>query len=132
MRMAPALIATAGLLISPGCGAGERKAQPSREEPVRRAAYLSAIARDVLASCAGSAARAETRTQAVRHAELKQLATLKDASHAIWLGENDHAGLSRIEAPESCGPGEAGYSAALAGYSRSLDALAARIAEYRQ
>ena len=129
--MAPALVAT-GLLIAPACGTGERRAEPSNDEPLRRAAYRSAIARDVLASCRGSVARGETRAQAVRHAELKQLAALRDASHPIWLGENVHAGLSRLEPPPACGPGEASYRAALADYSRSLDALAARIAEYRE
>lgn len=129
MRAAAGMV-SAAMLLAPACGEADR-GPPTKEEPVRRAAYLSAIARDVLASCPGGPGRGETRVEGVRHAELKQLAALKDASHAIWLGENDHAGLSRLEAPRACGAGEAGYRAALVDYRRNLDALAARIAEYR-
>ena len=46
-------------------------------------------------------------------------------------GENDAAAVNRVTAAERCGPGEAARRAALAAYSRSLDALAGRLAEYR-
>lgn len=128
--MAPALLATAGVLLAPGCGRDERKA-PSRDEPVRRAAYRSAIARDFLASCRDSELRNDARRQAARHEELKQLAAGKRASEAIWWGENDYAALSRVRERQMCLPGDAAYRSALADYSASLDALAGRIAEYR-
>ena len=127
MRMVPALIATATLI---GCDR-EAKAPASAGEPVRRAAFRAMIARDFLASCPGGAMRAATLRQAERHGELKVLGTAKRASHALWLGENDHAGLARHGTRAPCAAGEAAYRAALADYGATLDALAARIAEYR-
>jgi len=122
---------SAAVLLAPGCGQTERKAS-SNDEPVRRAAFRSMIARDFLASCPGAGARPETARQAQRHAELKQLGARKGAGHALWLGENDHGGLARHDDRRPCAAGEAAYRGALGGYGATLDALAGRIAEYRQ
>ena len=127
MKMAPALIATAGLLASCGDAKGPT---PSAEEPVRRAAFRAMLARDFLGSCPGGA-RPEGLRQAERHGELKQLGARKGAGHALWLGENDHAGLAPHGERERCLPGEEASRSALADYGGSLDALAGRIAEYR-
>ena len=130
MKAMAALLASAGLLAS--CGDSERRAAGSRDEPVRRAAYLSAIARDFLVSCPGSELRGEARRQRARHEELKQLAAGKRAVEAIWRGENEYAALAQVWERRMCQPGDAAYRSALADYSVSLDALAARIAEYRR
>ena len=127
--------ATAGMLsaaalLSSGCG-GEAPARGEREEPVRRAAFRSLAARDFLLTCPAGAGRRETDYQAQRLAELKRLGGEKGAGRAIWLGENDWAGVSRYGDRERCEPGEAAYLEAVAAYSGTLDALAARIAEYR-
>jgi len=130
---ATAGMVSAAMLLAPGCGReDERKARPSNEEPVRRAAFRSMIARDLLASCPGGGPRSASLRQAERHAELKQLALRKGAGHAIWLGENDHAGLGRHGERERCAAGEEPYREALAQYGGALDALAGRIAEYRE
>jgi len=118
---------SAAMLLAPGCGRPEPKAV-SREEPVRRAAYKSLLARDLLASCGQSAPGAE----AIRHDELKRLASQAGAGHAIWLGENDFAAVRRVSPAERCGSGEPARRAALLGYGGALDALAGRIAEFRQ
>lgn len=118
---------SAAILLAPGC---ERRPEPrnSKEEPVRRATYLAILARDLLASCpAGGASAAE----AARYGELTRLAAQVGAGHAMWLGENDAAAVSRVTATPGCAAGEAPRVAALAAYSRSLDTLAGRIAEYR-
>lgn len=125
--------ATAGMLsavmlLAPGCERRAEKAD-SREEPVRRAAYKSLLARDLLAGCpAGGVPDVER----VRYEELKRLAAQLGAGHAIALGENDFAAMRRFPKGGRCGPGEAGRAAALAAYARTLDALAGRVAEYRQ
>lgn len=129
MKRVAALLASAGLLAS--CGDSDEQAAGSRDEPVRRAAYLSAIARDVLVSCPGSELRNESRRQRARHEELKQLAAGKRALEAIWRGENQYAALAQVRERQMCQPGDAAYRSALADYSASLDALAGRIAEYR-
>jgi len=118
---------SAAILLAPGC---ERRPEPenSKEEPVRRAAYRAVLARDLLDSCPAGGAPAG---EATRFEELKRLAAQSGAGHALWLGENDAAAVRRVAAGEGCGPGEAPRQAALAAYSRSLDALAGRIAEYR-
>lgn len=124
---------SAAMLLAPGCGRDdERKATPSKDEPVRRAAFRSMIARELLASCPGGGSRSESLRQAERHAELKQLAMRKGAGDAVWLGENDHAGLSRHGERERCAAGEEPYRQALAQYGGTLDALAGRIAEHRE
>jgi hypothetical protein len=118
---------SAAILLAPGC---ERRPEPrnSKEEPVRRAAYRAVLARELLDSCpAGGTPTGE----AARYQELKRLGTLGNAGHAIWLGENDVAAVNRVTRAAPCGPGAAPRAAALAAYSRSLDALAGRIAEYR-
>lgn len=125
--------ATAGMLsavmlLAPGCERRADKAD-SREEPVRRAAYRSLLARELLAACpAGGVPAGES----ARYEELKRLAVQREAGRAIALGENDFASMRRFPEGERCGPGEAGRTAALAAYSRSLDALAGRIAEFGQ
>jgi hypothetical protein len=118
---------SAAILLAPGC---ERRPEPgnSKEEPVRRAVYRAVLARELLDSCPAGGAPAG---EAARYDELKRLAVQGEAGHAIWLGENDAAAVNRVTPAERCGPGEAPRTAALAAWSRSLDALAARIAEYR-
>ena len=118
---------SAAILLAPGC---ERRPEPrnSREEPVRRAAYLAGLARAYLDGCpAGGTPAGET----TRYEELRRLAAQTGAGHALWLGENDLAAVSRISTSPRCGPGETPRRAALAAYGRSLDTLAGRIAEYR-
>ncbi len=127
--MAAVLMASIGLIS--GCEGGGKATAGSRDEPVRRAAYLSAIAREFLVSCPGSELRNEARRQAARHDELKQLAAGKRAANAIWRGENEYAALAQVGERRMCRPGEAAYRAALAEYSASLDVLAGRIAEFR-
>jgi len=128
MRMAPALT-MAGLLLA--CDGAPDRSNASREEPVRRAAFRAMIARDFLASCPGGA-RPEGVRQAGRYAELKQLALRKGAGHAIWLGENDYGAFGPHSEREPCLAGEEPYREALAQYSGTLDAMAGRIAEYRE
>jgi len=127
MRGAAASVLSAAILLAPGCG---QRPEPrnSKDEPVRRATYLSALARDLLDSCpAGGTPAAET----ARYEELKRLALGAGAGHAVWLGENDAAAVRRVSAGERCGAGAAPRAAALRAYSRSLDIMAGRIAEYR-
>lgn len=118
---------SAAILLAPGC---ERRPEPrnSKEEPVRRAAYLSVLARELLDSCPAGGVPAG---EATRYGELTRLAVQTGAGHAIWLGENDAAAVSRVSPATRCGTGDAARQAALAAYSRSLDTLAGRIAEYR-
>ena len=118
---------SAAILLVPGC---ERRPEPrnSKEEPVRRAAYLAVLAREQLDSCPAGGAPA---SEATRYEELKRLAAQTGADHALWLGENDAAAVNRVTAAERCGPGDAARRTAATAYSRSLDALAARLAEYR-
>ncbi|HTU12011.1 MAG TPA: hypothetical protein VMG08_14065 [Allosphingosinicella sp.] len=118
---------SAAILLAPGC---ERRPEPrnSKEEPVRRAAYLTALARELLDTCPAGATPVG---EAARYEELKRLAAQTGAGHALWLGENDAAAIRRVSAGERCGAGEAPRRAALGAYSRSLDSLAGRIAEYR-
>jgi hypothetical protein len=118
---------SAAILLAPGC---ERRPDPrnSKEEPVRRAAYRAALARELLDTCpAGGTSAGE----AERYEELKRLAAQTGAGHALWLGENDYAAVGLVSTGSRCGPGEAPHQAALAAYGRSLDTLAGRIAEYR-
>jgi hypothetical protein len=118
---------SAAILLAPGC---ERRTEPrnSKEEPVRRASYLAVLARELLDSCPAGATPAN---EAARYEELKRLAVQTGAGHALWLGENDAAAVSRVTPAERCEPGAPAYQAALTRYSRSLDGLAGRIAEYR-
>ena len=117
---------SAAILLAPGC---ERRPEPrnSKEEPVRRAIYLAALARELLVSCPQGGT---TASEAARYEELKRLAVLSEAGYAVWLGENDAAAMRRVSPGETCGPGEAPHRAALTAYRRSLDTLAGRIAEY--
>jgi hypothetical protein len=119
---------SAAILLAPGC---ERRPEPrnSREEPVRRATYRAVLARELLDSCPASG---EPGGEATRYEELKRLALQTGASHALWLGENDAAAVNRVTPPERCAPGEAARRAALIAYSRALDGLAGRLAEYRR
>jgi hypothetical protein len=121
---------SAAMLLAPGCGRDERKAT-SNEAPVRRAAFLTMIAQDFLASCPGGA-RAEGQSEVARYAELKRLGFRKGAGHAIWLGENDFGGTAQHSDRPPCRAGEQAYSAALAAYSASLDGLAGRLVEFRE
>jgi hypothetical protein len=122
---------SAALLLSPGCGRNDEAKAPGREEPVRRAVFRSLIARDFLASCPAGAARPETLREAGRFEELRRLALQKGAGHAVWLGQNDYAGLSGHADAERCEPGEEAYGAALARYGGTLDAMAASAAAFR-
>ena len=122
---------SAAILMSPGCERrGEHKAA-SADEPVRRALYLSLIARDHLLSCPGGAARSETLAETGRFEELRQLALRKGADQAIWLGENDFAAVRPFDERPPCARGEAPYRAALAAYGGALDAFAGRVAAFR-
>ncbi len=118
---------SAAILLAPGC---ERRPEPrnSKEEPVRRAAYRALLARELLESCPAGGAPA---SEVARYRELTRLAAQSGAGHAVWLGENDVAAVRRVSAGERCAAGEAPRRAALTAYSRSLDMLAGRIAEYR-
>ena len=118
---------SAAILLAPSC---ERRPEPrnSREEPVRRAAYRAVLARELLESCPAGGVPAD---QAARYGELKRLGMQGGAGHAIWLGENDAAAVNRVTPAQYCAAGEAPRAAALVAYSRSLDMLAGRIAEYR-
>lgn len=118
---------SAAILLAPGC---ERRPEPrnSREEPVRRAAYLAVLARELLDSCPAGGVPG---SQAARHGELTRLGVQTGAGHAIWLGENDAAAMNRVSPARLCEAGEPARQAAVVAYSRSLDALAGRIAEYR-
>ena len=118
---------SAAILLAPGC---ERRPEPrnSKEEPVRRAAFRAVLARELLDSCPAGRTPA---SEAERYQELKRLAAQSGAGYPLWLGENDVAAPARVSAPARCGPGEAPRQAALVAYSRSLDTLAGRIAEYR-
>ena len=121
---------SAAVLMAPGCGSSSAPDQ-ARAEPVRRASFRSLVARDFLISCPGSAGRSETAFQSARLDELKQLAIRKGAGRAIGLGENDWAAVSRYDEREPCLAGEEAYGEALAEFGGTLDALAARIAEYQ-
>lgn len=130
MRATTAGAITAAVLLAPGCG-GEAPAAPDEDEPVRRAAFRSLAARDFMLTCPAGAERRETQYHNGRFDELKQLASRKGAGNAIWLGENDWAGLSRYGDREPCAAGEEAYTQALAAYSATLDRLARAIAEHR-
>ncbi|WP_129790848.1 hypothetical protein [Sphingosinicella sp. CPCC 101087] len=131
MRAATATagMVSAAVLLAPGCGSSP-ESSTSRDEPVRRATFRSLAARDHLATCSGGSRRPETLYQVERLEELKQLAARKEAAQAVWLGENDWAGVARYARREPCKPSEAAYADALAEFSGSLDRLAGRIAEY--
>jgi len=124
-------MASAAMLLAPGCGGGAGKAPASADEPLRRASFRSLAAREFLFSCPGGAARGETRAAIARHEELKQLALGKDAGHAVALGENDWAGLRRHDERGPCAPGDKAYFEALAAFRGALDTLAGRIADHR-
>ena len=131
MRPAAAMagMASAAMLVAPGCGTAPRS-NPGADEPVRRANFRSLVARDFLLTCGGASARRETRTAMARHEELKQLGLGAEAGHALALGENDWIGLRRHARRAPCAAGEAPYRAALAAYGNSLDALAGRLADH--
>ena len=126
-------VISAAMLLVPACGDDADGAKTENGyEPVRRATFRSLAARDFLVNCPGGAARAETGYQVRRLEELKQLAIRKNAGRAIWLGENDWAGVARYSDREPCEGGEEAYRQALAAFSGTLDALAERIADYRE
>ena len=120
------------ILLAPSCSEDKESGSADPMEPLRRATFRTLAARDFLASCPGGPARAETLPQVRRLEELKQLAIRKNAGRAIWLGENDWAGVARYSNREPCEPGEEPYREALAAFSGTLDSLAGRIAEYRE
>jgi hypothetical protein len=128
-RAATAGVVSAAILLAPGCGGGASKGPPA--DPVRRASFRSLVARDFLARCPGGSARAETRLELERLAELNRFAFEKGAVRSLQLAQNDWAGLAPRDRRPPCAPGEAAYRAALADFSRSLDSLAAGIREYR-
>ena len=123
-------VISAAVCLSPGCGSDGQAAADS-DEPLRRAAFRSLAARDFLLTCPAAAGRRDAAYHSGRYEELKRLAVRKGAGRAIWLGENDWAGLSRFDEREPCGPGEDSYRRAVAAYSGALDAMVGRIAEYR-
>lgn len=131
MRGARAAAVSAAMLLAPACdGGGE--ADPEGDEAVRRAGYRVHLARDFLASCPAGRGRAETEAQLARLRHLRRLSVGKRAGHALWLGENEWNAVRGRAEPEPCPPGEAAYRAALADFSRSLDALAAEIRDHRE
>ena len=121
---------SAAMLLGPACGSAPTRDAPTRDEPLRRAGFRSLAARELVASCPGSAGRFDFAYQASRHDELKQLAARTGAGTALSLGENEWAGVSRVARPEPCGPGEVAYSEGLVAYRAALDTLAARIADH--
>jgi hypothetical protein len=122
---------SAALLLAAGCGDTGSGPSADAMEPVRRATFRSLAARDFLVNCPGGAAQETTALQVRRFEELKQLALRKEAGRAIWLGENDWAGVARYSDREPCQPGDEAYRQALAAFSGTLDELAGRIADYR-
>lgn len=122
---------SAAVLLAPGCDAPGQPDAAHEGDPVRRASFRALAARDYLHSCPQGAVRPESERQHDRLAELKQLAAGKGAGRAIWLGENDWAGVARYSDRAPCGPGEPAYRQALAAFSATLDQLAAGIAGHR-
>jgi len=122
-------IAFATMVAISGCGS-EKMAPPA--DPLRRASYRSLAARDFLLGCPGAPARAETRAEVARLAELNRFAIEKGATASLQLAANEWAGIAPHDTRARCAPGEAAYRAALADFSRSLDELAAGIGEYRR
>lgn len=125
-------VASVVVLLAPGCGQNDGKAPASADEPLRRANFRSLAARDFLVTCSGGAARAETVAAIRRHEELIQLGAAKDAGHVLALGANDWAAIRRHDDRPRCAAGEAAWRAAFDDYDRTLDALAGRIADYRE
>jgi hypothetical protein len=124
--------ATVGLMVTALAGCGrDADNRAGTADPVRRASFRSLAARDFLATCPGSAARAETRRELERLAELNRFAFEKGALASLQLAANDWAGLAARDRRAPCAPGEAAYRAALAEFATSLDGLAAGIREYR-
>lgn len=122
----------AAILFAPGCGEKPEAPSSNPMEPLRRATFRALAARDFLSSCPGGPTRAESLVQFGRHEQLKQLALAKQAGQAIWLGENDWAGVARYSRREACQAGEEEYREALVGLTSALDVLAGRIAAYRE
>ncbi|HEV2816977.1 MAG TPA: hypothetical protein VGW40_07135 [Allosphingosinicella sp.] len=123
-------VAIAAILVAPGCGGGQDRPAPA--DPLRRASYRSLAARDFLLGCPGAPARAETRREIERLAELNRFALEKGAQASLQLAANEWAGIAPHDTRARCAPGEAAYGAALADFSRSLDDLAVGIREYRR
>src|SRR5690349_16154530 len=107
----------AAILFVPGCGPDLPPKATNPMEPLRRATFRTLAARDFFISCTGSDVRPDTISQTRRFEILKQLAVRKRAGQAVWLGENDWAGVSRYSEREPCEPGEEPYREALAAYS---------------
>jgi len=124
-------MASAAMLLAPGCGGSGGKAPASAGEPLRRANFRSLAARDFLIGCDGGAARAETAAAVRRHEELIQLGAAKEAGYVLALGENDWAAIGRHDDRPRCAPGEDAWRVAYRDYDRTLDVLAGRIAAYR-
>ena len=122
----------AAILFAPACGPDPQPKSTSPLEPLRRATFRTLAARDFFISCPRSAVRGERVTQIRRLDILKQLAVRKKAGRAVWLGENDWAGVSRYSEREPCAPGQESYREALAAFSGALDDLAHEIATYRE
>jgi len=121
----------AAIFLVPSCGSDPRPGPPNPMEPLRRATFRTLAARDFLASCPAGPERHEVELQVRRFEELKQLALRKRAGRAIWLGENDWAGVARYSDREPCAAGEEEFGQALAAFSGSLDSLAGQIAAFR-
>jgi len=130
MRPGAATVMSAAILFAPGCGGGGDR--PAAADPLRRASYRSLAARDFLLGCPGAPARAETRAEVARLAELNRFAIEKGATVSLQLAANEWAGIAPHDTRAPCAAGEAAYRAALADFSRSLDSLAAGIGEYRR
>jgi len=122
----------AAILLVPGCSDEPDGVSADPMEPLRRSTFRALAARDFLASCPAATSRLESQSQLRRLDQLKQLALAKRAGQAIWLGENDWAGVARYSDRERCEAGEEPYREALVAFSSALDVLAGRIAAYRE
>jgi hypothetical protein len=123
-------VAMAAILCAPGCGGGSQDKAASND-PLRLASFRSLAGRDFLLTCPGGAARAETRRQLERLAELNRFAFEKGALPSLQLAQNEWAAIAPHDSRPRCAPGEPAYRAALADFSAQLDALAISIGGYR-
>lgn len=124
---------SAAVLLSSGCDGGAgNESRGDADEPVRWATFRVLGARDFLASCPGAAGRIELGQASERFDELRRFAVRKGAGRALWLAENDYAGVARHGGREPCRAGDAEYGQALAALNGALDTLGGRIAAIPQ
>lgn len=129
-QTATAGLLSAAVLLAPSCSRAGEQAEPEAHDPLRRAAYRVLVARDLLLSCGAAAGEADVRRELARLDQLRSFALAKDAGQALWLAENDRNAVRIASTPQSCASGTAAYRDALAGFSASLDRLAAEIVAF--